>query len=295
MGSKRSLSTLRARVARCCSTTRSRYVPDAAGNHGIRDKCALGGTVRIPSLYATARPPDPAPFPLALIACYDHGAFVGAVQAQLACIENLLARATTGTARGNHHQPVAFEADALAAHAAATHALKQLEPRARVFERRATERDPDKRIYGTKMSRRVLEFCDAMQSAVASCFELGEALEPARRRRAEAEKAAAAAATAAAAAAALDAAAEAATEAARREASEAAAVARAREEEIARRTEAEAEAEARRRRPSLTAVSAPNHVAQMDLRTRGSPSQWPEVEDLSRKMARVMPRASTSW
>jgi len=198
------------------------------------------------------------------------------LQDGLAEIENMLALAMPGTSRG---ATADVEAGALAAHARACAALEQLEPRAQVFERRALERDPEKRIYGPKMSRRVLDFCDALQSAARHCAELREALSPARRRRADAEAAGLAAA---------------AVEAANRVASEAATAARACEEEIARVAQADAEAPQRAVSNTLssTAGSTPMHTLSP---SQGFRSQWIELDGLARKMARVMPRASTSW
>jgi len=206
----------------------------------------------------------------------------------------MLARAMAGTARG---ASVDVESDALAAHAIACTALKQLEPRARIFERRALERHPERRIYGPKMSRRVLDYCDALQTAVRHCAELGNALSPARRRREDAEEAALAAAAAIEAAKVAD--------------EDAATAARAREEEIARLTQAHAEA---RQRAASNALSGTLVSAQMqtDSPAQGFRSQWPEtgkrrgmvanplahdpvLDGLAQKMARVMPRASTSW
>lgn len=205
----------------------------------------------------------------------------------------MLARAMAGTARG---ASVDVESDALAAHATACTTLKQLEPRARIFERRALERHPERRIYGPKMSRRVLDYCDALQTAVRHCAELGNALSSARRRHEDAEEAVLAAV---------------AIEAANCVANNAATAARAREEEIARLAQADAEA---CQRAASNALSGTPVSAQMqtDSPTQGFRSQWPEtgkrrgavanplaqdpvLDGLAQKMARVMPRASTSW
>ena len=127
------------------------------------------------------------------------------------------------------------DAARLAAHARASGLLDAMKPRAGVFEKRAKEPDPDKRMYGPKMIQKVLDFCAALDAAVEHEEELREALAPLRARRAEAEEArakqereakeaaaaaevAAAEARAAAEAAEAQAAAEAAAEEARRRA-----------------------------------------------------------------------------
>jgi hypothetical protein len=168
------------------------------------------------------------------------------------------------------------EADALAAHAAACASLNQLESRAQIFERRAMERDPDKRIYGPKMSRRVLDFCDWLQRVAGHCAELGETLAPARQRQSEAEEAAAGAEVAKVTVVA----------ASQHEARAPAAAPF--QDEVERLAEAEVAASA-----ALDDI----HTVKMQMGRRRSPSesQWPELEGLTRKMARVMPRTSMSW
>ena len=75
----------------------------------------------------------------------------------------------------------------LAAHARAVAILDAMKPRAIVFEKRAKEPDPDKRMYGPKMVQKVLDFCIALEAAVEHEEELSEALAPLRTRRAAAE------------------------------------------------------------------------------------------------------------
>jgi hypothetical protein len=61
--------------------------------------------------------------------------------------------------------------------------LTDLEPRAAVFERRAREKDPDKKIYGPQMAANVLSFCNDFAEARAHAEELGDALAPLLRER----------------------------------------------------------------------------------------------------------------
>ena len=188
----------------------------------------------------------------------------------------MLARAVAGTGQG---AATAAEADALTAHAAASTALKELDSRAGVFERRAMERDSERRIYGPKMSRRVLDFCDALQSAAGHCAEIGEALAPARRRHAEVDEAV------------LTAAADAAftAVAVKREAREASIEARVREEQFFKAKEAS------QHDAPITLNGTPISAQEIQKEYQDSCSQWPELERLTRKMARVMPRTSSSW
>ena len=53
----------------------------------------------------------------------------------------------------------------LAAHARAAAMLDSMKPRASVFEKRAREPDPDKRVYGPKMAQKVLDLCAALEVA----------------------------------------------------------------------------------------------------------------------------------
>ena len=103
------------------------------------------------------------------------------LQDKLGEIEAALERA------GSHIASESHAAEALAAHAVASSLLAEATPRAAVFERRAKEPDPNKRIYGSKMIAKVLDFCAALQAAADHANELGEVLEPIRLRLAAAE------------------------------------------------------------------------------------------------------------
>ena len=118
------------------------------------------------------------------------------LQDTLAQVEGLLVRAAAGVA------PDSADSDALAAHFEAKQLIQEMSERAGVFEKRAREPDPDKRIYGPKMAQKVLEFIEALQAASEHAEELDEALAPLRARLAAAEVAAAAAVAATAEAAA---------------------------------------------------------------------------------------------
>ena len=88
----------------------------------------------------------------------------------------------------------------LAAHARAVAMLDSMKPRAAVFEKRAKEPDPDKRMYGPKMVQKVLDFCTALEAAVEHEEELRDSLEQVRARLVAANEADAAAKAAEAAA-----------------------------------------------------------------------------------------------
>ena len=60
--------------------------------------------------------------------------------------------------------------------------LSDMGPRAEVFERRAKEADPDRKIYGPQMTQRVLAFCDGLARATEDALELEEALAPLQER-----------------------------------------------------------------------------------------------------------------
>lgn len=114
------------------------------------------------------------------------------LQDKLGLIEAALQRATAGVTSD------VADGEALADHDEATKLLDEITARASVFERRAREPDPDKRIYGPKMAQKVLTFCDSLLAAIEHAEELGEALMPLRERVAEAEAEAAVAAAVAA-------------------------------------------------------------------------------------------------
>ena len=141
---------------------------------------------------------------------------------RLAEAQTLLDEAGSGVAV-HHGADLDAEARAVAAHGSAAAILKDIGVRAEVFEKRARETDPDRKVYGPKMIQRVLDFCANLQAAVENADELDEALEASRARIAAAEVAAADAAKAAAALAAEQEAAAAAEKAAAEELAAAAA------------------------------------------------------------------------
>ena len=167
------------------------------------------------------------------------------------------------TASANLAATPEADAVALSAHDQAAALLANILPRAEIFEKRAKEPDPDKRIYGPKMVQKIKDFCASLAGAVEHEEEVRDVLAGARARQAaatDAAAAAAAAAEAAAAAASADAAAAAEAQAAAAEA----AAQQAAVEESQRRAEAiaaplfgtartleeyEAEADAMGRRP----------------------------------------------
>ena len=58
--------------------------------------------------------------------------------------------------------------------------LQEIAPRAEVFEKRARETDPDRKIYGPGMVQKVLAFCERLADAAQSADELEESLAPLR-------------------------------------------------------------------------------------------------------------------
>jgi len=88
---------------------------------------------------------------------------------------------------------------------AAHRALSEAQGRVEVFEHRAREKDPDRKVYGPKMAERVLEMASRFAAAVEHADELDERLAPLKQQQADAldversrrEEAAEAAATAA--------------------------------------------------------------------------------------------------
>ena len=178
------------------------------------------------------------------------------LQDKLALIDKKLSRAAQGVT------PDSSDAEALAAHAEASKMLDEVAERAAIFERRAKEPDPDKRIYGPKMAQKVLDFCEALRAAVEYAEELAPALVPLRERLAAAEAASAAAAQAAAAAAAL----------AERDAAAAAALVQAERDEEARvaAEQAAADRAAAIARPLGGGAPAAASVSEMDWLGRRS-------------------------
>ena len=60
--------------------------------------------------------------------------------------------------------------------------IVEVTPRAEVFEKRAKETDPDKKIYGPQMVQKVLALCERLIGATEHAEELEEALAPLRER-----------------------------------------------------------------------------------------------------------------
>jgi hypothetical protein len=157
------------------------------------------------------------------------------LQEKLSEVQDALDTATLGLSGKEHEEA------ALAAHIQAATMLAEMRQRSEIFERRARESDPDRQIYGPKMIRKVLDFCDALQSAAEQCEELEEALQPIRAQHA----------AAAAVAAAQERAEAERVAAAAREAAAERVAAQARMEEVARHEEAE------RARQRAAAIAAP--------------------------------------
>lgn len=155
------------------------------------------------------------------------------MQDDIVTLKDALARASAGV------QPTA-DVSVLDAYDEAVRLVADLRARAQPFERRASEKDPDKKIYGPKMVQKVLDFCTALEEAAEHADDLDGALVPLRERRAQAEAEAAAAEAAAAEAAVV----------AEREAAAAADAERAQAEEAAR---LEAERQASERAKAIAA------------------------------------------
>lgn len=90
--------------------------------------------------------------------------------------EQFLERASAPAPAASPYAPL----DALDA---AVSALEELTPRVGVFEKRALEKDPDKKVYGPKMAERVLAVAGRLADAAEAADELSDSLAPLRRQR----------------------------------------------------------------------------------------------------------------
>ena len=139
--------------AQCCATNKILYCGQAASVWVVR---RLARKAQHPTVSAMAEFKT-------LVARLDEA-------------EQFLERASAPAPAASPYAPL----DALDA---AVSALEELTPRVGVFEKRALEKDPDKKVYGPKMAERVLAVAGRLADAAEAADELSDSLAPLRRQR----------------------------------------------------------------------------------------------------------------